>query len=89
MQDVDPKDPKVIEIAKFALNEFNKKETHNYQLREVDEVTTFPNVDGVSFHLHITTNEFDTISYHLAIVVVRSNNVKKLVAFDGSGFIET
>ncbi|XP_055808343.1 uncharacterized protein LOC129876889 [Solanum dulcamara] len=33
---INPDDSKVIDIAKFAVNEFNKKSKHNYELKEVD-----------------------------------------------------
>lgn len=87
-QIVDPKDPKAIEIGKFALNEYNKKKQHNCQFKQLAEVTTSPSGDGVLYDLLIIGNEWDTIYTHLAQVLVRSNNVMEVITFDGSPFSE-
>ncbi|MCD7448366.1 hypothetical protein HAX54_041101 [Datura stramonium] len=78
----DPKDPKVVEIANFALKEFNKKAKHNYELREVEGGRRVSVTDGVNYQLYIVANEWDTISHHVAVVFVRSDNFKKLISFD-------
>ncbi|XP_009631936.1 cysteine proteinase inhibitor 5-like [Nicotiana tomentosiformis] len=78
------KDPKVVEIANFAINEFNKKAGHNYILKQVDGVETVTFTSGTNYELFITVNEWDTISGgHVAVVFVGSNNFKKLISFDG------
>ncbi|TMW96303.1 hypothetical protein EJD97_007611 [Solanum chilense] len=87
-QYVDPKDPKAIEIGKFALNEYNKKKKSNCQFKQLYEVTTFPSDDGVLYELLIIGDEWDTIVKHLADVLVRSNNVMEVTRFDGSPFSE-
>ncbi|OIT40143.1 hypothetical protein A4A49_25839 [Nicotiana attenuata] len=79
------KDVKVVEIANFAINEFNKKAGHNYVLKQVDGVETVTFTSGTNYELFITVNEWDTISGgHVAVVLLVPTISRNLFHFMGS-----
>lgn len=73
------KDPKVMELAKFAVEEYNKSNKANLVLYSVMEAIATDKDGGIEYGFVVaTTKDNELTSYHFDVFV--SNNVKKLTA---------
>ncbi|KAL2495540.1 cysteine proteinase inhibitor 1-like [Forsythia ovata] len=76
----DPKDPKVVELAKFAINEQNKEFKTNLKFDHVSKAATFQVVQKTTYVLIIFARDGSILGTYDAQVLLNGNS-KKLVAF--------
>ncbi|XP_060195340.1 cysteine proteinase inhibitor 4-like [Lycium barbarum] len=80
-QPINPNDPNVVGIAKFAVDEHNKEAKSNFELVNVLAGGTDSVTGGVVYQLHITATESDVTTTRLVAVLVHSDNSKQLLSF--------
>lgn len=74
------KDPKVIQLANFAIDEYNKAHNAKIVLYAVFEAISTTDKEGTNYGLYVAaTNGADLGTYHMNVSV--ANNVKKLISF--------
>ncbi|MCD9642919.1 hypothetical protein HAX54_029968 [Datura stramonium] len=78
---VNPNDPKVVEIAKFAVDEHNKEAQSDFAFVNVLEGGTDSVTGGVVYQLHINVTESDVATTRLVAVLVHSDDSKQLLSF--------
>ncbi|KAM3285300.1 cysteine proteinase inhibitor 4-like [Capsicum chacoense] len=81
-QPIKPNDPKVVGIAKFAVQERNKEAKTNFKLVKVNAGGTDPIPDGVVYQLSISVTESSVSTTRLVFVLVHRDNTKELLAFE-------
>ncbi|KAF3674089.1 hypothetical protein FXO37_06567 [Capsicum annuum] len=81
-QPIKPNDPKVVGIAKFAVQERNKEAKTNFKLVKVNAGGTDPIPDGVVYQLYISVTEASVSTTRLVFVLVHKDNTKELLAFE-------
>ncbi|XP_070050376.1 cysteine proteinase inhibitor 4-like [Nicotiana tomentosiformis] len=77
-----PNDPKVVEIATFAVNEHNKEAKSKFRLVRVIAGGTDIIPDGTVYQLEISASESNVITTRLVAILVNRNNVKELLSFE-------
>ncbi|KAK4347066.1 hypothetical protein RND71_033405 [Anisodus tanguticus] len=80
-QPINPNDPNVVGIAKFAVDEHNKEAKTNFALVNVLAGGTDLVTGGVVYQLQITVTESHVATTRLVAVLVRSDNSKQLISF--------
>ncbi|PHT29958.1 hypothetical protein CQW23_30457 [Capsicum baccatum] len=81
-QPIKPNDPKVVGIAKFAVQQRNKEAKTNFKLVKVNAGGTDPIPDGVVYQLSINVTESSVSTTRLVFVLVHKDNTKELLAFE-------
>nr|XP_016498128.1 PREDICTED: cysteine proteinase inhibitor 5-like [Nicotiana tabacum] len=80
----DLNDPKVIDIANFAIKAYNDKiEGSNLKLKKVLEGKFRLVADGITYQLFIATTDEDIADEDIAVVFENSkDSVRKLISFE-------
>lgn len=74
------KDPKVIQLAKYAIDEYNKAHNAELVFYAVLEATFTTNEEGTNYGLFVAaTNGTKLSTYHMDVFV--NQDVKKLISF--------
>ncbi|XP_055804243.1 cysteine proteinase inhibitor 4-like [Solanum dulcamara] len=81
-QPIDPNDPNVVGIAKFAVDERNKEAKTNFELVKVNAGGTNAILDGTVYQLDISVTESQISTTRLVAVLVHSDGSKELISFE-------
>ncbi|KAL2454196.1 Cysteine proteinase inhibitor 5 [Abeliophyllum distichum] len=76
---LDPKDPKVVEVAEYTINEHNKEVKSNLKFDHVLKAD-FQVAKETTYSLIIVASDGSTLSNYEAVVLLNGDS-KKLVAF--------
>ncbi|KAL2495578.1 cysteine proteinase inhibitor 1-like [Forsythia ovata] len=75
----DPKDPKVVEVAEYAIDEHNKEAKTNLKFDHVLKAA-FQVVQETTYSLIVAANDGTTLDNYNVVVLLNGDS-KKLVAF--------
>uniref|UniRef100_M1B358 Cystatin domain-containing protein n=1 Tax=Solanum tuberosum TaxID=4113 RepID=M1B358_SOLTU len=79
---VDPNDPNVVGIAKFAVDERNKQAQTNFELVKVNAGGTEVILDGTVYQLNISVIESQVSTTRLVAILVHPDGSKELMSFE-------
>ncbi|XP_049358398.1 uncharacterized protein LOC125822988 [Solanum verrucosum] len=80
---IDPNDPKVVKIAKFAVDERNKQVRTKFELEKVNAGGTETIPDGTVYQLNISVIESEVyFTTRFVAVLVHPDGSKELMSFE-------
>ncbi|KAL3521864.1 hypothetical protein ACH5RR_014698 [Cinchona calisaya] len=81
--ELDPKDPKVVEIGKFAVQEYNKQSKRILRFVQLFKAKSNDNLPEIKaeYTLIIGAQDNDVLSKFEAVVVEKFNSRRSLIAF--------